>query len=602
MLYPIDTATRVNLDLNGIWKFKLERTTTKPIDVSKPLDTSLTMAVPGSYNDQAMDDEIRSHVGNVWYERTFIVPNILTDERIVLRFGSVTHEATVYLNGKEIVNHKGGFLPFEVQINDDLVEGENRLTIRVNNILDYSTLPVGVYTEETDPETGQLIRRNRPNFDFFNYAGIHRPVKIYTTPKAYIEDIVFTYDLEDGRAVIKPHVSTQGEFDQIRVTAIDEEGTEVAQASGEHASLIIENYTPWQPLNAYLYTMRVEAFINGELIDSYDEPLGLRTVEVKDGQFLINGEPFYFKGYGKHEDTNIHGRGLNETMNKADLNLFKWMGANSFRTSHYPYSEEMMRLADQEGIVVIDEVPAVGLFEGFGFDSLQNEGVGINTWNVMDTKEAHEQALRELVARDKNHACVVMWSVANEAATHDKGAYEYFKPLVDLVNEIDPQGRPSTIVYIQFSQPDTDLVAELVDVISLNRYYGWYFDMMDFQKAKRDLKAELEGWQKKYPDKPVLFTEYGVDTIAGFHSTNRRAFTEEFQVEYYDAYHEVFDSMSNVVGEQVWNFADFETSEGIQRVKGNKKGIFTREREPKMIAFELKKRWKNIPDFGYKTK
>ena len=118
----------------------------------------------------------------------------------------------------------------------------------------------------------------------------------------------------------------------------------------------------WQPLDAYLYTAKVEGLKGGETVDVYEEPFGVRKVEVKNGKFLINGEPFYFKGFGKHEDTYVNGRGLNEAYNVLDINLMKQMGANSFRTSHYPYSEEMMRLCDREGIVVIDETPAVGLF------------------------------------------------------------------------------------------------------------------------------------------------------------------------------------------------------------------------------------------------
>ncbi len=141
----------------------------------------------------------------------------------------------------------------------------------------------------------------------------------------------------------------------------------MAQVSGTDVNVAIENVQLWQPLNAYLYKAKVEGIKGGETVDVYEESFGVRKVEVKSGKFLINGEPFYFKGFGKHEDTFVNGRGLNEAYNVLDINLMKAMGANSFRTSHYPYSEEMMRLCDREGIVVIDETPAVGLFHGFGF-------------------------------------------------------------------------------------------------------------------------------------------------------------------------------------------------------------------------------------------
>jgi beta-glucuronidase len=148
--------------------------------------------------------------------------------------------------------------------------------------------------------------------------------------------------------------------------------------------------------------------------------------------------------------------------------------------------------------------------------------------------------------------------------------------------------------------PNTCKVSDLVDVLALNRYYGWYAQGGRLQEAKAALRAELEGWQRVRPGKPIMFTEYGADTIAGLHDTTPVMFSEEYQVECLQANHEVIDEFPNFVGEQVWNFADFQTSQGIIRVQGNKKGVFTRERKPKMAAHMLRKRWAAIPDFGYK--
>lgn len=597
MLYPILTETRNLIDLSGVWKFYLDDGS-QEIDVMKPLNTDEVMAVPGSFNDQGVFSKIRRHAGSVWYEREFSVPKMLMNERLVLRFGSATHKAVVYVNGKKVVEHKGGFTPFEAEINEVIQPGKNRLLVEVNNILDYTTLPVGNHTTTTD-ENGRTIHKVDENFDFFNYAGLHRPVKIYSTPKTYIEDIVLTPSVSGTDATVAAKVDVKGSCDKVTITVLDEDGREVASAVGTDTELAIQDVRLWQPMDAYLYTAHVEVSSNGEVVDVYEEPFGVRTVEVKDGQFLINGEPFYFKGFGKHEDAFYNGRGLNETLNVMDLNLFKWIGANSFRTSHYPYSEEMMRLADRMGVVVIDETPAVGLYESFGF-SLMDGGDPKNTWEVMNTTEAHEQVIRELIARDKNHACVVMWSIANEAATQQEGAYEYFKPLVELAKELDPQKRPTTLVNIMLALPEIDLAMELVDVISLNRYYGWYINTGDLAEGEKELRSELDRWMEKHPGKPILFTEYGADTVPGFHAVDDIPFTEEYQVRYYEMYHRVFDEYKLVIGEQVWNFADFETKVGIQRVQGNKKGIFTRAREPKMIAHALKERWTNIPEFGYK--
>ncbi|WP_066310542.1 beta-glucuronidase [Bacillus sp. FJAT-29814] len=603
MLYPIATDSRVVLELSGVWKFMMDDEV-KEIDVNQPLPTGESMAVPASFNDQAVSQEIRKHSGYVWYETEFTIAKALRDERLVLRFGSATHEAWVYVNGEFVVHHKGGFMPFEAEINKFLIPGANRLTVRVSNLLDYTTLPVGNYSETTD-ESGKVIRKVDENFDFFNYAGLHRPVKIYSTPKNYIEDIVIVpnVDLANQQADVQVSVKTGGHFDEVRVTILDEQGKTVAQTTGTEVNVTLENVHLWQPLNAYLYSAKVEGLNNGEVEDVYEEKFGVRKLEVKSGKFLINGKPFYFKGFGKHEDTYVRGRGLDEAYNVHDINLMKAMGANSFRTSHYPYSEEMMRLCDREGIVVIDETPAVGLMLSFTFDvSLLEKGGDFedDTWEKLKTAEAHQQVIRELIDRDKNHACVVMWSIANEAATYSKGSHEYFEPLFNLARELDPQKRPCTYVGIMMATPRADKCTDLVDVIALNRYYGWYVQHGDLKTAEEKTRQELLEWQEKYPDKPIMYTEYGADTVAGFHSALGEPFSEEYQEDYYRMNSKVFDEIPNFVGEQLWNFADFQTKFGIMRVQGNKKGVFTRAREPKMTVRYLSQRWNDIPNLGYK--
>lgn len=596
MLYPVINKYRSIIDLNGIWDFKIEGVDDQ-IDVTRPLDTDLVMAVPGSYNDQGVTSDIRNHVGNVWYERTFTIPNVLRNERVVLRFGSATHKATVYIDGKEVTSHQGGFLPFEVDFDSEFGSGQHRLTVCVNNILDETTLPVGEYSETINND-GKIIKKNSPNFDFFNYAGLHRPVKIYTTPKVFIEDIEIVPEVLENSAKVQYKVTTNEAVPTIVVKLRDEKDNIVAETSGAEGIIEVDNPHLWQPLNAYLYHLEVTLLDNDQVIDTYAERFGIRSVEVREGQFLINGEPFYFKGFGKHEDAYYSGRGMNEVTNVLDFNLMKWIGANSFRTSHYPYSEEMMRLADEQGIVIIDETTAVGVH--LNFSAILSGTTTRDTFKEIGTKEAHEAVIKDLIERDKNYACVVMWSVANEPASTEKGAKAYFEPLVNLARACDPQQRAVTIVTILTSQPDTCEVQDLVDVLCLNRYYGWYTQSGDLEAAKEALRTELDGWSEKQPGKPIMFTEYGADTIAGMHAINDELFTEEYQIRYYEANHEVIDNYPQFIGEQTWNFADFETSSGIIRVQGNKKGIFTRERRPKAVAHYFKKRWDNIPDFGYK--
>lgn len=601
MLYPKNTETRSLIDLSGIWNLKLNKNNEK-IDIKKRLTNTKLVAVPGSFNDQLALHDDRTYIGDFYYEKEFIISeDILKNKRIFLRFGSATHNSITYLNGNKLGEHKGGFTPFEYEITNNIILGENRLLVKINNILDYTTLPVAVYREEKRPD-GTIRKIVDENFDFFNYAGLHRPVKIYTTNQNRIEDIIIEYDvnLKEKTADINFEIKEDGKFDKVVVELFDEENNLVGKTN--NLKLHLNNVKLWQPLNSYLYKAKVIGYINEKIEDIYTEEFGIRTVEVKDNKFLINGEPFYFKGFGRHEDTFAHGRGLNEMANVQDMTLMKWMGANSFRTSHYPYSEEMMRLADREGFVIIDETPAVTLLHGFGFSMLSNDGKKkVNTWDVLKTHEAHRNVVKEMVERDKNHACVVMWSLSNESATHEKGAYEYHKPLFELVKELDKQKRPCTYVNILLAGPDQDEAMSLCDVICLNRYYSWYVNTADFELAKHNQTEELKRWHELYPNKPIMFTEYGADTVAGLHDMDfNTPFTEEFQVKYYEMNAEVFDSFDFFIGEQLWNFADFQTKYGTQRVQGNKKGIFTRERTPKMVAHEIRKRWINIPNFNYK--
>ncbi len=603
MLYPIMTDSRGLCDLNGVWEFKLDDGSGfEEKWYEKPLTDSMTMPVPSSYNDLKEDKELRDHYGWAFYQKSFSVPSYWKDQRLVLRFGSVTNAAKVYLNGKLICEHKGGYLPFETEIGGQVAQGDNLLTVAVDNRIDHSTLPTG---SENDAgmsaglfgfHGGSTKKRNQANFDFFNYCGIARPVVLYTTPKTYIRDISLTNEVTGNQAALHYEVLAEG-ASQIRVQCFDEEGKLVAESEGIEGNLQISNVTLWRPLKPYLYQIRVTADE-----DSYTLPYGVRTVEVRDGKFLINGEAFYFKGYGKHEDTYPAGRGLNIPMNVKDISLMKWQGANSFRTSHYPYSEEMMRLCDREGIVVIDETPAVGLNLNFGGGANFKDGKKIGTFDKehgLRTADHHREVIRDMIARDKNHACVVMWSIANEPDSFGEGPYEYFKPLFDLARELDPQKRPCTLVSVQVGGDITeDCSLKLSDVICINRYYGWYAFSEDFEAAETAMKKEYDFLQNT--GKPFMLTEYGADTVMGFHDTVPVMYTEEFQIEYYKMNHRVMDTYSHLVGEQVWNFADFATSQGLFRVQGNKKGIFTRDRKPKMVAHYLRERWSAIPDYNYK--
>lgn len=593
MLYPIENRVREVKDLSGIWSFKVDKDNCGMADrwYEAPLQEAALMAVPSSYNDLVTEAAEREHVGYVWYETNFIIPASWDGRRIVLRFGSAAHHAVCFLNGQEILRHKGGFLPFEADITgiveaaarQEAAEEEFRLTVALSNVLDWTCLPCGEVVTKEGVGYPDGYHYQDTFFDFYNYAGIHRPVKLYTTPKKYIEDIVITTKLnqEMTRADISCRITGTDEIRKIQI--LDEEGLVAAQcaAVSEETVLTVSRPKLWRPGKAYLYRLRI---VGQE--DVYTEPFGIRSIKVTDTEFLINGKPFYFKGFGKHEDSEIHGRGMDLALNVKDFNLLKWMGANSFRTSHYPYSEELMRMADREGFVLIDEAPAVGMC------FWQEKKVFDETRVNEKTLAHHLDTLRDMYARDKNHPCVVMWSVANEADTSEDGAVPYFKEVIDTMRRLDPS-RPVTMVHTMW--PSADKVSQWLDVICLNRYFGWYSDHGHTEVIKRQVLREMKEWFEKY-HKPMIMTEYGADTIPGLHKMPAVTFSEEYQCEFLEEYHKAFDELDFVVGEQVWAFADFQTKQGLNRIDGNKKGVFTRNRQPKMAAWMLRERWTKLLD------
>ena len=577
MLYPKNNSARTVIDLGGIWEFRLSQA-----------DPWQTIAVPASYNDQKADAALRNHCGVAYYRTAFTVPAVLAGQRRVLRFDAVTHNAAVFLNGAPLCTHKGGFLPFEADITDRVPAGETAvLEVEVDNRISHSTLPVGneggtAFFGSDNPgipsvEAGKARQRaagiNLPNFDFFNYAGITRPVRLYTTPAAYIRDITLVPAL-DGTVAYAVEVQGSG---SVRVEVLDAQGQTVAAAAGESGRLHIDHPHLWEPWpgTPYLYTARVTF---GE--DRYEQTFGVRSVEVQGHHFLINGRPFYFKGPCKHEDSPFHGRGLDNCLNVTDIGLFHWLHANAFRTSHYPYAEEMYDLCDREGIVIIDETPAVGIGAGAAQDP----------YSTFPLAAYHSEVLSAMIARDKNHPCVVLWSLGNEPDTEHfpRSAYNYWRPLYEQAHRQDPQNRPVTMVCCQ-NDYTRDITTRTMDVVCINRYYGWYNLSGDLENARYAFDIELEFWRQI--GKPLILSEYGDDTIPGLHSTTAEMFTEEFQTAFYTAIHACLDKCSFVVGEMPWNFADFDAQQGPMRPGGNRKGLFTRDRRPKMAAHYFRRRW-----------
>lgn len=587
MLYPRESETREVRDLCGIWNFRAD-----PDGLGRrqswfaaPLADTILMPVPSSYNDITQDARLRDHIGDAWYDRTFYVPAPWQGRRIMLRVDSATHHAEMWVNGESVATHKGGYLPFEADVGDKLRYGsENRVTLVVSNVLDGTTLPPG--RVETVKHPWGTVTTQCQSHDFFNYAGLHRPVRLYTTPTIHIDDVTVETTLEgrDGFVAYSVRVSARPAAVQARL--LDAAGGAVAAAVGRQGRMRVRRASFWAPGSPYLYLLEVSLLQrDGTVADVYRLPVGIRTVAVRGRQFLLNGEPFYFKGCCKHEDADLRGKGFDAVTTVKDFNLLAWMGANSTRTSHYPYAEEFLDLADRLGIAVIDESPAVGLTRwGQGpFFRGGAEGEALLAH--------HRQVMRELVARDKNHPCVVMWSVANEPASSEPASRSYFRKVVAETRGCDST-RPVTMVTC--TALEDEQTGGFLDVICLNRYTAWYTNCGRMEIIEPQMVHELRQWFRRFR-KPMLLSEYGADTIPGFHSDPPVMFSEEFQQEFLDCYHRALDRCDFIIGEHVWNLADFATQQEVRRVGGNRKGVCTRQRQPKMAAHRLRERWTQGP-------
>ena len=591
-LYPVQNPARSVQSLDGLWRFAFDpKAEGEAAGWTKALPHPISMPVPASFSDFFTTHEERDYVGDFWYETDFFLPQQFP-EKVYVRFGSVTHRAVIYCNGVEVARHEGGFLPILADITAAARRGQNnRITVRANNELSESTLPCG-----TQKVLAGGRKISKPYFDFYNYSGIQRSVWLVGTPAEAITDYSLSYELEGADALV--HYTVEGGGSRpIHVSMVDAEGNTVAQGNGCTGTLRVTNAHLWQVRNAYLYRFVIEA---GEGYDRYEEKVGIRTVKIDGPHILINGKPVYLKGFGKHEDFDIIGRGFSWAVAKRDFECMKWTGANCFRTSHYPYAEEWYQMADEEGFLIIDEVPAVGMMRST--HNFAAAGTGQYTYffetpTVPELLKNHKQQVSEMMARDKNHACVIAWSLFNEPETTSEYARNYFSEVFAHARALDPQHRPLTGAFEKNSAPDKCRCYDLCDMICLNRYYGWYISGgPEIEEAEEKFRAEMDKWAAKKLNVPFVFTEFGTDTLATEHKLPSVMWSQEYQDEYLERNFGVFDSYDFVQGELVWNFADFQTTEGIMRVNGNTKGIFTRQRQPKDAAFVFKRRWESLPE------
>jgi len=587
MLYPIQNESRNKLDLSGIWDFQ-----TDPEEIGEQnawfngVQDPRPIAVPGSWNEQYED--LYNYLGMSWYVKRTYVPSAWKGQRVFLRVGSANYAAAVYVNRVKVGTHEGGHLPFAFEITNHIQwDVENTIAVSVENHLKPTRVPSGNLPSTMDMMAGFP----RTTFDFFPFAGIHRPVILYTVPQTHIEDIHVTTDIKGAEGVVNVTVRLNEPLNGKGQVVLQGEGktfqARLAFKSGSaSASLHIHKAHFWSDRDPFLYDLSIRSDA-----DQYSLKVGIRTIAVSGGQILLNGQPVKLNGFGRHEDFPASGKGLNLPLLVKDYQLMRWTGANSYRTSHYPYSEEEMQMADRQGFLIIDEIPAVSL----QFDTEEN---------MAERLRMCLQQIEELVARDKNHPSVVMWCVANEpmprnmalagagstAKTLDPAELsgkEFLETLLARARALDST-RLVTLVTVM-GGPTSWM--EKCDVICMNRYWGWYVLGGQMDKALAALDKELDMvWELWH--KPIIMTEFGADTMPGLHGLPGVMWTEEYQAEFMRGYLKVAAQKPFVAGMQLWNFADFAAVQSIMRVGGlNMKGVFTRTRTPKMAAHVLREFW-----------
>lgn len=586
-LRPVQNAHRNKMDISGIWSFKID-----PEDAGESegwfnaLQNAVDIAVPGSWNDQI--EGLHNYLGTAWYQTKTFVPATWKGERIFIRIGAATYSTKLWINGKPVGCHEGGNLPFAFEISSFVELGkENTISIEIENKISPVRVPTGNVGSAS-------MMNNVPavNYDFFPYSGIHRNVELYTVPRAAsITDVTCVTSFEGSVGKIGTAVEKSGNATGCRVTIKSEEGetwTSTFKFIGNSAETSIEipNVHLWDVGSPYLYSVQVELLAGNKTVDSYALHTGVRTVSVTENQILLNGKPVKLKGFGKHEDFMIFGRGVALPVTVRDYELMKWIGANSFRTSHYPYDDNVYDIADRMGFLIIDEIPSVGLVFHDGAE------------NVALRQAQCRLALEEMINRDKNHPSIIMWSVANEPTyqwilpkdgekSESEIGIESLGELINIAKAKDPT-RLATFVHVGGS-PDSWL--QIADVICINRYSGWYSSLGNLENAHKQISEEIDRLHDKYR-KPIFISEFGADTHAGFHSADALAFSEEYQCKMLNVYLDIANTRDFVVGMHIWNFADFQTAQGLTRANSiNQKGVFTRDRQPKMAAHLLHMRW-----------
>lgn len=546
-------------DING-WVAKSRMQRFRDVDVAaeeaKPgpaffefdLDRGPSMVLPGAWN--AAVPELRYYDGLIWFQRRFDAPTA-PGQRSFLRFEAVNYRAMVYLNGRAIAQHEGGFTPFVVEVTEALRERGNRLVVGVDSRHDAQSIP------------GEIT-------DWDLYGGITRPVALIQTPATFIDDA--TLRLNDaGRLVGSlqlngPHAA--GQRVALRLPAL---GLAVQAQTDAGGTARFDLPAPaalrrWSPTSPTLYEVAFEA--GG---DTLRERIGFRTIAVRGSEILLNGQPVFLRGISLHEEEigPNPARRLDATAARRLLAEVKdGLHGNYVRLSHYPHNETLLRAADEMGLLVWSEIPVYWTVD----------------WDSPAVLDKARRMQAETIYRDRNRAALVLWSIGNETPVADNRT-RFHTALAETVRALDPSRLVSAALLVE-RQGDTLRIADpllsVLDVIAVNTYAGWYGD--DTLDAVSRLRWDVPA------GKPLLFSEFGADAQAGFRDPAlRRKFSEDYQADYYRATLAMAARVPTLRGLSPWVLKDFRSprrEHPVYQNGWNRKGLIS-ETGQRKLAFEV---------------
>ncbi len=525
--------------------------------VEYDFDQMNDIQVPGDWNSQKK--ELLYYEGTVWYKKSFDYSKSEKNGRLFVYFEASNYKTEVYFNGKKLGTHIGGFTPFNFEITELVKEEDNFLVVKVDN----KRLKEGIPTLNTD---------------WWNYGGLTREVRLVETAKTFIQDYFIQIDPNDAEKITGsinlngPNSNNQSVEIKIPNLGITKK-LKTDQKGQVDFTITTKNITYWSIENPYLYDVSIQT-----QEDQTTDQIGFRTIRTEGSKILLNNKPIYLKGISIHEESPLKGgRGHSKEDAEKLLTWAQELGCNYVRLAHYPHNEHMVRLADQKGILVWEENPVYWTI----------------SWENQNTYENAENQLAELIARDKNRASVIIWSMANE--TPNSPARNIFlKKLAKYTRDKDPT-RLISAALEQKSYKDSktirtidDPFAEVVDVLSFNQYIGWYDGLPE--------KCETITW-KIEQDKPVLISEFGAGAKHGLHGDKNARWTEEFQEDLYIKTIAMIDKIEKVQGFSPWILVDFRSPRRVlpQIQDGwNRKGLIAEDGQRKKAFFILQKfyEWK----------